>query len=122
MASFFRGSSIPLPQFWHSLGGHQLGHWGHARVRVQELCGEDGDGLRLRGHTYSLNCTCSHSPKMCQGRFSLDIRKNLFTEVAIRLWNTLPGDAAESPSLEVSEERLDMALSAMVWVTRWWTR
>jgi len=49
----------------------------------------------------------------------LDVRKNFFTKrfiknINIEKGNTLPRETAESPSLEVSERCVDVALRDMV--------
>jgi len=52
--------------------------------------------------------------KLCQGKFRLDIRKNVFIEKVNRHWNRIPRVVVESPSLEVIKECVDMALEGMV--------
>jgi len=74
-------------------------------------CSEVGVGLfsqvtsnRMRGNDLKLH----------QGRFTLDIRKNFFTERMLRHWNRLLRGLMESPSLEAFKKCVDIALRDMV--------
>jgi len=53
--------------------------------------------------------------KLEEGRFRLDIRKKFFTVGMVILWNGLPSEAVDAPSLEALKARLDGAVSNLVY-------
>jgi len=57
--------------------------------------------------------------KLRQGRFRLDIGKNVFPERVVRPWPRLPRAVGESPSLEGFKNRVAVALGDMV-EQAWW--
>ncbi|KFQ14771.1 hypothetical protein N330_11862, partial [Leptosomus discolor] len=52
--------------------------------------------------------------KLKEGIFRLDIRKKFFTMRMVKLWNRLPKEVVEAPSLETFQVRLDRALSYLI--------
>jgi len=52
--------------------------------------------------------------KLCQGRFRLCIRKDVFAERVVKYCNRLPREVVEAPSLEVCKKSVHVELQGMV--------
>jgi len=49
-----------------------------------------------------------------EGRFRLDLRKEVVMMRVVRHWNMLPREAVDAPSSKVFKVRLDRALSNLI--------
>lgn len=81
----------------------RLGHSTSRQMGVSLFTQATSD--RMRGQSLKL---------LQESKFRLDIRRNFFTESVIRHWNGLPRRFWSHHPLEMSKERLGVALGVMV--------
>jgi len=74
-------------------------------------CSEAGVGVFSQ---VTSNRTRGNGLNLCEGRFRLDIRKNFFTEKAVKNWNRHPKEVVGSPFLEVFKRHVEVALRDLV--------
>ena len=77
-------------------------------------CGKLGIGFLSQ---VSSNRTRQNGLMLCQGRFRLDIWKNLISGRVCRLWNRLLTEVIESLSLEVFQKHSDVVVSNVFYWT-----
>jgi len=65
---------------------------------------ETGRLFPLAGETR----TRGHSHKIRGSRFRTELRKNLFTQRVVNLWNSLPSEAVEATSLNIFKARIEI--------------
>ena len=73
-----------------------------------------GTCSKSRTALFSLVTGRGEMASSCTRKFSLDIRKNFFTEGIVKHWNRLPREVLESPSLSVFKYRLDVVLRDVI--------
>lgn len=52
--------------------------------------------------------------KVKKGEIKLDIRRKLFDQRVVRLWNMLPIEVVDAPSLEVFKTRMAGAIGGLI--------
>ena len=89
--------------------------WGDLIAAFQYLKGaykQDGEQLFMRVNS---DRTRGNGLKLRQAQFQLDIRMKFFTQRVLTLWNMLPKEVVDAPSLDAFKARVDVVLGSLVW-------
>lgn len=76
---------------------------------VVQGCNKEGVGHFSQ---VTSNSRRGNGPRLHEGTFKLDIRKNSFTKTVVRPWDSLHREVVESPCLELSKTHVDVAFGA----------
>ena len=75
-------------------------------------------GFQKEGNMHFSSACCGRRRgngfKLKQGRFRLDIRKDVFQMKAVRHWNSLSREVVYVPSVETFKVRIDQFLSNLI--------
>jgi len=89
------------------LSGHLLNTYKYLKGGCQE------DGAKLFSVVPS-NRTRGNWHKLRHKKFHLNMRKNFYSLRVVELWNRLPREVVESPSLEIFKTHLDKVLCSLL--------
>jgi len=87
---------------------NQVEKWSYLKKRLTvafQKGAHKQEGDRAKGNGFKLK----------ERRFRLGVRKKIFTQMVVRHWHRLPGEAVYIPPLEAFSARLDGALGSQIW-------
>ncbi len=76
-------------------------------IEVYKILHEVYDNAAALNLMRAVGSTRGHNYKLFQQRTTKDIRKHYFTNRAVKIWNSLPQDVVDAPSVNSFKNRLD---------------